>query len=66
VSKCNRSLAFIVGAALGVTVVGIAAIMYARSRAEEGPIRSVEEALGEARDKIREIEQQIERQRRKL
>ena len=58
--KDKRSLAIVLGTAVGVGLVGIAAIMYARSRSSDSPIRTVQQALADARDKIREIEQKLD------
>ena len=58
--KDNRSLAIVLGTAVGVGLVGMAAIIYARSRASDSPIRTVQQALADARDKIREIEQKLQ------
>ena len=58
--KDKRSLAIVLGTAVGVGLVGIAAIMYARSRSSDSPIRTVQQALADARDKIREIEQKLQ------
>ena len=62
--KDNRSLAMIAGTAVGVGLVGIAVIMYARSRTSDSPIRTVQQALTDARDKIKEIEQKLQIQQR--
>ena len=62
--KDKRSLAIVLGTAVGVGLVGIAAIMYARSRSSDSPIRTVQQALVDARDKIREIEQKLQIQQR--
>ncbi len=56
----NKSLALILGTALGAVIVAAAAVIYAKSRSNaETPARSVEQALSEAREKIREIESQL-------
>jgi len=58
-SKDNNSLTLIIGTAVGVALVGIAAILYSRSHCDTHPIRTVQEALSEAREKIHEIENQL-------
>ena len=58
-SKNNNSLTLILGTAVGVALVGIAAILYSRSHGDNHPIRTVQEALAEAREKIHEIENQL-------
>lgn len=62
-SKNNRSLALLLGTSVGFTALAVAIFLYARSHTDGGPVRSAEIALGEAREKIQQIEEQLARQR---
>lgn len=51
----NKTLAMVLGAAAGVTVVTVAVLWYMRSHAEH-PIRDVQDAISMAYDKLKEME----------
>lgn len=52
---CNWAV--VLGAAAGVTAVSLAVAWYVKSHSETQPIRDVQDAIGRAYDKIKEIEQ---------
>ncbi len=58
-SDNKNSWAVLLGAAAGVTAVSIGVAWYLKSRSEgtTQPIRDVQDAIGRAYDKIKEIEQ---------
>jgi hypothetical protein len=51
----RKTLAIMLGAAAGVTVVSVAVLLYMRSHAEQ-PIKDVQHAISSAYDKLKEIE----------
>lgn len=51
----RKTWAVVLGTVAGVTAVALAVTWYVRSRTEE-PIRDVQDAIGRAFDKVKEIE----------
>jgi CDP-diglyceride synthetase len=56
VTDHKKTWAIALGAAAGVTAVSFAVMWYVKSHSEE-PIKDVQDAIGKAYDKIKEIEQ---------
>lgn len=52
----RKTLAIMLGAAAGVTVVSLAVVWYMKAHADAHPVQDVHEAISRAYDKIREIE----------
>jgi putative Ca2+/H+ antiporter (TMEM165/GDT1 family) len=57
VSNNKKTWAVLLGAAAGVTTVSLVAAWYIKTHSESQPIRDVQDAIGRAYDKIKEIEQ---------
>lgn len=56
-AKGNKTWAVVLGTAAGVTAVSLAVAWYLKSHGEAQPIRDVQDAISQAYDKIKEIEQ---------
>ncbi|MEN6520216.1 MAG: hypothetical protein ABFD46_03565 [Armatimonadota bacterium] len=55
-AKGNKTWAVVLGAAAGVTAVSLAVAWYIKSHSETQPIKDVQDAISQAYDKIKEIE----------
>lgn len=53
----KKTWAVVVGTAAGVTAVSLAVMWYMKNHSESQPVRDVQDAIGRAYDKIKEIEQ---------